>query len=168
MNCISKSQAAQIDSFYVNHRSWLSMFVQRRMGCSETTADLVQDTYLRIMASGRLPEHKDARRYLTHVAKGLMVDLLRRKRIETAYLEHLQQQPEILAVSPETQSLMIEALTEIETMLNKLPKHCRQALLLRQIDGLSYKQIAEQMKVSVSSVEKYVASALRHILLNTA
>jgi RNA polymerase sigma-70 factor (ECF subfamily) len=34
------------------------------------------------------------------------------------------------------------------------------ALLLCKLDGLSYRDIAERLNVSVSSVEKYVAAAL--------
>jgi RNA polymerase sigma-70 factor (ECF subfamily) len=167
MDRIDSGQALQIDSFYVEHKSWLSGFIQRRMNCPEATADLVQDTYLRIMSKNKLPEPNEARRYLTHIAKGLMVDLFRRKRIENSYLEYIQQLPESLDISPEDHTLMIEALTEIDLMLNKLPKNIRQALLLRQVEGLSYKKIAEKMQVSVSSVEKYVAKALHHIIINT-
>ncbi|HIC46888.1 MAG TPA: RNA polymerase subunit sigma, partial [Methylophaga sp.] len=38
-----------IENLYLEHRGWLSVFIQRRMGCPETTADLIQDTYLRIL-----------------------------------------------------------------------------------------------------------------------
>lgn len=166
MSSIARTPTQQLALLYAEHRSWLSVFIQRRMGCPETTADLIQDTYLRILTSGRLPESHDARRYLTHIAKGLMIDVFRRKRIENAYIDYLQQQPEVLAPSVETHALMIEALTQMDALLHKLPANVRQALLLRQLDGLSYQQIAEKMNVSVSSVEKYIAKALRHILLN--
>ncbi|WP_289285464.1 sigma factor, partial [Methylophaga sp. UBA1918] len=82
-----------IENLYLEHRGWLSVFIQRRMGCPETTADLIQDTYLRILTSGRLPEQKDARKYLTHIAKGLVIDVFRRRRVEEAYLDYLKQQP---------------------------------------------------------------------------
>ena len=38
----------------------------------------------------------------------------------------------------------------------------RSRLLLAQCDGLTYKQIAQQMGVSLRSVERYVAEALYH------
>lgn len=156
-----------IENLYLEHRGWLSVFIQRRMGCPESTADLIQDTYLRILSSGRLPEAKDARKYLTHVAKGLIIDAFRRRRVEEAYLDYLQQQPENTAHSVETQTLMIEALTEIDALLHRLPSKVREALLLRQLDGLSYKTIAERLGVSVSSVEKYVARGLQACMAAT-
>jgi DNA-directed RNA polymerase specialized sigma24 family protein len=45
-------------------------------------------------------------------------------------------------------------------VLQGLPAKAREALLLRKLDGLSYRDIASRLAVSVSSVEKYVASAL--------
>lgn len=157
---------AEVETLYVEHRRWLSLFIQRRTGCPEATADLIQDTYLRVLASGRLPAPTDARRYLTQIAKGLIIDGFRRRRIEIAYLDYLHQQPEALSPPLEQQAMMIEALSEIDSMLQRLPAKVRQALLLRQLEGLAYREIAQRMGISTSSVEKYVAQGLRHILLN--
>ncbi|MFP3344597.1 sigma factor, partial [Halomonas sp. SIMBA_159] len=90
------------------HQGWLSVFIQRRMSCPFTTAELVQDTYLRLLSSGRLPASGESRRYLTHIAKGLLLDFYRRRRVESAYLEYLQQQPQQVAVSSEERLQMVE------------------------------------------------------------
>ncbi|SJN37157.1 hypothetical protein CZ797_08585 [Pseudoalteromonas sp. JB197] len=36
---------------------------------------------------------------------------------------------------------------------------------MRQLENMSYKQIAAKLKVSVSSVEKYIAKALQSCLI---
>jgi RNA polymerase sigma-70 factor (ECF subfamily) len=56
--------------------------------------------------------------------------------------------------------MAVQALVEIDAVLQSLPAKAREALLLRKLDGLSYRDIASRLAVSVSSVEKYVASAL--------
>ncbi|WP_417578684.1 sigma-70 family RNA polymerase sigma factor [Nitrincola sp.] len=165
MSASPTAQTQAIGELYVAHSDWLSRFIQRRVGCPHTTADLIQDTYLRLLTSGRLPEQQDARRFLTHVSKGLVIDLYRRKRIEDAYLVYLKNQPEYLAPSLEEHLQMIQALTEIDTMLHRMPEKVRQTLLLRQFEGLSYKDIAERLGVSISSVEKYMVKALQACLM---
>jgi RNA polymerase sigma-70 factor (ECF subfamily) len=60
---------------------------------------------------------------------------------------------------------VVEALVEIDTLLHKLPIKARQALLMRQLEGKSYKEIAFELEVSVSSVEKYVAKGLQGCML---
>lgn len=95
----------------------------------------------------------------------MVIDLYRRRRIETAYLELLESEPADVSSSPESHTLVVEALVEIDTLLNKLPHKARQALLMRQLEGKSYKQIAQELDVSVSSVEKYVAKALQGCMM---
>lgn len=156
---------ASVDDMYKKHSNWLSIYIQRRLGCPEATADLVQDTYLRLLAKTTLPSMQDSRRYLTHIAKGLVIDLYRKRNVETAYLELIANDPIALSTSAESQLLMIEALTEIDNLLQQLPEKVRQALLMRQLENMSYKQIAKQLNVSVSSVEKYIARALQRCLM---
>lgn len=165
MTLTSQAHMARIDHMYQEHHSWLSVFIKRRLGCPDTTADLVQDTYLRLLTKGKLPEYKDSRKYLTHIAKGLVIDLYRRRRVEAAYLELIEQEPTPVSGSPEEHSIVVEALVEIDTLLQKLPLKARQALLMRQLEGKSYKVIALELGVSVSSVEKYVAKALQGCML---
>lgn len=156
---------ASVDDMYKKHSNWLSIYIQRRLGCPEATADLVQDTYLRLLAKTTLPSMQDSRRYLTHIAKGLVIDLYRKRNVETAYLELIANDPIALSTSAESQLLIIEALTEIDNLLQQLPEKVRQALLMRQLENMSYKQIAKRLNVSVSSVEKYIARALQRCLM---
>lgn len=151
---------APFEALYHNHHSWLRRWLSVKLGCSHTAADLAHDTYLRILARGTTPASDQSRRFLTQVAKGLVIDHYRRRRIETAYLETLSLLPETLAPSPEEQALTIEALVEIDALLHELPDKPRRAFLMCRLEGLSYQDIAEALSVSVSSVEKYIARAL--------
>jgi RNA polymerase sigma-70 factor (ECF subfamily) len=47
--------------------------------------------------------------------------------------------------------------------LEKLPQNARQAFILNRSKGMTYPAIAEQMGVSVSSVEKYILESLKHL-----
>lgn len=91
-----------------------------------------------------------------------MIDLWRREEIERAYLETIAHLPEAEAPSAETRALVIELLESIARMLEGLRPKVRQAFLLAQCEGLTHKQIAAQMGLSLRSVERYVAAALYH------
>ncbi|NQZ31341.1 MAG: sigma-70 family RNA polymerase sigma factor [Oceanospirillaceae bacterium] len=150
-----------LSQLYEMHQGWLANFLKKRLNCSHRAADLVQDTYLKILINGKLPPTAYARQYLSRVAKGLMVDHYRRWRIEQVYLESLQHLSEADHGSPEYHLQIIETLIEIDTLLHNLSDRAREAFLLRRLEGLSYQAIALQMNVSVSSVEKYVAKGLQ-------
>lgn len=150
----------QISVLYSDHHGWLQGWLRRKLGNACDAADLAHDTYLRIITRGSAPQPEESRQQLARIANGLMIDLFRRRHIEAAYLDAVRAMPETAVPSPETQALIIEALVEIDTILSRLPAKVRQAFLLCKVDGLNYREIAQRLDVSVSSVEKYMVRAL--------
>jgi RNA polymerase sigma-70 factor (ECF subfamily) len=150
-----------IESLYKDHSNWLRGWLRARLGNAWDAADLAHDTYARILHKGTQPAAEDSRRYLTQIASGLMIDLFRRRGIERAYLDALALLPEAQAPSEETRALAIEALLELDRILNGLAPKVRRAFLLCKLDGLSYGEIARELSVSLSSVEKYMVTALQ-------
>ena len=79
-----------VDKIYRRHHGWLYTWLRRRLDCSETAADLAQDTFVKLLSK---PRHIDnipgARGYLRTVAERLCIDFWRRKSIENAWLETL-------------------------------------------------------------------------------
>lgn len=59
---------------------------------------------------------------------------------------------------------MMEAIERIDAMLDGINPRARSAFLLSRITGLTYPEIALKIGVSLSSVEKYMAQAIRHCL----
>ncbi|WP_219117287.1 sigma-70 family RNA polymerase sigma factor [Janthinobacterium sp. UMAB-56] len=150
----------QVSILYTDHHGWLRGLLRRKLGNAFDAADLAHDVYLHLMKTGRVPPAGESRRHLTQIANGMVIDLYRRRQIEAAYLEVLALLPEALAPSEEERALVIEALTQIDAVLHQLPTKARKALLLCKLDGLSYRDIAAELQVSVSSVEKYIAAGL--------
>lgn len=151
-----------VHNLYTDHHSWLYNWLRRRMGCSHTAADLAQDTFVRILArrGDVAPESlqplQEPRAYLWAIAKGLVVDNLRRRSLEHAYLEALAQLPEASSISPEEQEILLQTLHRIDALLDQLPAQVRQAFLLSQIQGLTYAEIAQQMNLSQRTIKRYM------------
>jgi RNA polymerase sigma-70 factor (ECF subfamily) len=93
-----------------------------------------------------------------------MVNHVRRKEIEKAYLECIKHQAESEYYSPEAKAIVLETLFQIDEMLDGLSAKVKKTFLLSQLEGLSHSEIANEMKVTVSSVRKYIAKALLHTL----
>jgi RNA polymerase sigma-70 factor (ECF subfamily) len=151
----------QLGRLYLEHHHWLHNLLRRMLGNSFDAADLAQDVYLRLLKRGSVPAAEVSRCYLTQIAKGLVIDLYRRRQLEAGHLEGLKQLCEPLAPSEEARALMLEALAQIDTALHAQPAKARQALLLYKLNGMGHRAIATELKVSVSSVEKYISSGVR-------
>jgi len=151
-----------VQALYRSHHGWLNAWLRARLGNAADAADLAQDTFVRLLQRSERLELKAPRAFLRTIARGLVIDHWRREEIERAYLETIAHLPEAETPSAETRALVIELLESIARMLEGLRPKVRQAFLLAQCEGLTHKQIAAQMGLSLRSVERYVADALYH------
>ena len=151
----------EVRSLYSDHHGWLQGWLRRRLGNAFDAADLAHDVFLRLLARREPVGMKEPRAYLSSVARGLVIDHWRRRELEQAWLETLAQMPEATAPSPEQRLSILEALVEIDRMLDTLKPAVRSAFLLAQFDGLCCREIGERLGVSLATAERYVAKALR-------
>ncbi len=159
MSVLDSASQKTFHALYSDHHGWLQGWLRKKLGCSHYAADLAQDTFLRVMVSGRTPQPEQSRAHLTQIAKGLVIDMHRRRRLELAYKQALASLPEVQLPSPETQAIILETLIGIDAALSALPVHVRETFLLSQFEGLTYSQIAIRLNISVGAVRKYMLKA---------
>ncbi|MFJ3107509.1 MULTISPECIES: sigma-70 family RNA polymerase sigma factor [Pseudomonas] len=156
---------AHLHALYRDHNSWLRGWLRHRLSNSADAADLAQDTFVRVLLARSSGTLQEPRRYLATIARGLVIDLYRRRSLEQAYLDALMARPELHAPSAETRALILDSLLAIDRMLDGLGARTRQIFLVVQLDGLSYEKAADRCGVSVSTVRKHLARGLMHCLL---
>jgi RNA polymerase sigma factor (sigma-70 family) len=156
---------AQLDTLYRSHHGWLHGWLRQRLNNSADAADLAQDTFMRVLVARTAEGLREPRHYLATVARGLVIDLYRRRSLEQAYLEALALRPEQHAPSTEERVLILDSLLAIDHMLDGLGERTRSIFLAVQLDGLSYEKAAAKLGVSVTTVRKHLAKALLHCLL---
>lgn len=150
---------------YREHHGWLNGWLRQRLNNSADAADLAQDTFVRVLQARNAGALREPRPYLVTVARGLVIDLYRRRSLEQAYLEALALRPEQYAPSAEERVLILDNLEAIDRMLDGMGERTRGVFLAVQLDGLSYEKAALRMGVSVTTVRKHLAKALLHCLL---
>lgn len=159
------SSNTDLHRLYCDHHGWLQGWLRQRLNNSADAADLAQDTFVRVLLARTADSLREPRHYLATVARGLVIDLYRRRSLEQAYLEALALRPEQYAPSAEERVLILDSLEAIDRMLDGMGERTRGIFLAVQIDGLSYEKVASRMDVSVTTVRKHLAKALLHCLL---
>ncbi|KAG0773904.1 hypothetical protein G6F22_014492 [Rhizopus arrhizus] len=76
--------------------------------------------------------------------------------------------PEPTSPSPEQRLVILETLHQIDAMLDGLPAKARTAFLMAQLDGMTYRQIADAMYITDRTVRRYMAQAFEQCLLLAA
>lgn len=147
----------------------LERFLARKLENPADAAELAQEAYLRLYRLEHPEQLDNARAFLFQVASNLATDQLRRRQLHFRFLRieggdsSDASTPEQFsdATSPEQVLSSREKLARIYAAVDDLPDNCRQAFLLHRTSGLSYSDIARELGVSVSSVEKYILEALK-------
>lgn len=161
---VTDTSAHALHSLYADHHGWLHGWLRRKLGCSESAADLAQDTFVRVLQKRERQILREPRAYLTAIANGLVINLWQRQALERAYLEELALLPEAEAPSEESRLLILEALLQIEKLLQGLPPKVRSAFLLSQLDGMTYAEIAEHLDISMRTVKRHMVVAFAQCL----
>ncbi|MFJ4376086.1 sigma-70 family RNA polymerase sigma factor [Pseudomonas japonica] len=154
-----------VGELYVEHSPWLHGWLRKRMGNHCDVADLVQDTFVKVLKARSALDIREPRHYLSTVAKGLMIDLFRRRSLEQAYLEALASLPPAQVPSSEAQAILFDTLLELDRMLAGLGAKVREVFILAQLDGLPYAQIATRLGLSLRTVNNHMRKAMEHVCL---
>jgi len=163
VTAVTSPASHSIEGLYLVHRRWLTEWLRSRLGCPDNAADLAQDTFMRLLTAREVtPIHepiREPRAFLTTVAKRVLFNHYRRQDLERAYLEALAQMPEPLAPCEEHRAIILQTLLELDALLDGLPVVVKRAFLMAQVDGLGYREIANELGISVATVKRYLHKA---------
>jgi RNA polymerase sigma-70 factor (ECF subfamily) len=148
------------EGLYHAHHNWLTGWLQRRLGCPQSAADLAQDTFVKVLMARDTPRIIEPRAFLTTIAKRVLCNHYRRQDLEHAYYQTLAAMPECVAPSEEERAIILETLMELDQLLDGLPLAVKRAFLLSQVDSLSHGEIAAQLGISIATVKRHLNKAL--------
>jgi RNA polymerase sigma-70 factor (ECF subfamily) len=142
------------------HQNAVHRFVTRMLGCQEEALELTQDTFIKAWQA--LPQWQPQAQFRTwiyRIASNAAKDVLRRRKI--VQMEPLDQNYESPSDAPEpdVQLQARQHVRALERALAALPPEQREAILLREIEGLSYAEISAALEVHEGTVKSRIARA---------
>ena len=147
----------------------LVRYLAKKVPIHEDANDLAQEAFLRMHKYQQSKNLENARAFLYRTANNLVVDQFRRARVHDKYLssemlpEHSDEDEDKFAPSAERTVSAEQELDKIYEIVDKMPVKVRRAFLLHRGKDMSYSEIASEMDVSTSMVEKYIIQALKLI-----
>lgn len=145
------------------HDARLLRYLLRVWRKKDEVYDLRQETYARVYEAALAARPRSARSFLFTTAHHLMADRLRRERVVSieavADIDALN-----LSVDEISAEQRVSARQELKLLalaLDRLPPRCRKVMWLRRVEGLSQREVAERLGVSVKAVEQQVSRGSR-------
>lgn len=156
-----KKQTNKIVEAFTHCRDGLIRSIMKMSVEQQDVDDILQETFARALDSGKKRQIESPKDYLFVVSRNLVLKKLSKQskeitaEIDDALLTEDDKQ------STEQVLYQQRRFERFNHILTSLPQEHRRAILLRKFYGLSYKEIATKMGVSVSSVEKYIAAGIK-------
>jgi len=128
----------------------------------EQSEEIVQETFINFwLGKGKLDPGGDLWLYLYVISKRLSLNALRKIGRSSVLIEKLLQQISDLQNTTEENIITHDLEHYIEKAIDKLPYQQQLVFKLSRIEGLSHKEIADQLQISPNTVKNHMVEALK-------
>ncbi len=158
----------RFDSAVARHSRRVFTFASYLLGDPGEAEDVTQEVLIRLWRSGGEVEPDRLGAWLLTVTRNACTDVLRRRRrsAEVIPIRHETQPPKdhpSPAPSPERMAAGSQLGREIAHALSELSETSRSVVILREIQGLSYREISEITKIHIDTVRVILHRARRRL-----
>jgi len=151
---------------YTKYRGPLFRYVAGIISSPEVAAELVQETYLKVMRQSQLSRFElAARNYLFETATNLARDHIRRARHRRCepLLEEAELVPDVLQNQPELLLAWDQTLDALRAGINRLPPLTRDIFVMNRLREMPYSMIATELRIGIRTVERHMAQAIQSL-----
>lgn len=157
---------------YFEKRILLVRYFTRLTGDAAQAEDIAQDLYLKVAAMQTEVEIGDPVAFLFRMAHNVHLNQLRsltnRRNRDTAWHvvshEQVGGEPVDESPSPEDQADGLQKMGLLTRALEELPEKTQSIFRLHKFEGVNQTDVARQLGISLSSVEKHLSAALKHLV----
>jgi RNA polymerase sigma factor (sigma-70 family) len=150
--------AGAFEAIVERYQGRLLGFCRQMLNSTEDAEDVLQEVFVNAYRAMLADEREiNLRPWLYRIARNRCLNYLRKPRADAQ--ESMDMVPEVDAASTAERVHNREEFRQILSDVNKLPETQRTALLLREMDALSYEEIAAAMETTVPSVKSLLVRA---------
>ena len=146
-------------------RQSLARYFARRLRDRSEVEDLVQEVFARVVARDSTNPIGHLGKYLHQTAASVLADHARRRSARRSDA-HVEFDPDLHGETDFDPERIVTGREEVAfatAALLSLPERTRTIFVLRRLEGVPARQVAEQFGVSVSAVEKHMVRAVRRL-----
>ncbi|WP_291910640.1 sigma-70 family RNA polymerase sigma factor [Chitinophaga sp. CB10] len=136
-------------------RTKLFRFAYRLLGDEEDAKDITQDALMKVWAmQGKMMELQNLEAWCMRITRNLALDKIKSRKYRVAdTLDKASELPALHQRNPHAATERNEVMNKVHAAINALPEKYRNIMQLRDMDGLSYQEIAEALDIDVNEVK---------------
>lgn len=162
---MTASERDELAVVMTREQSRLRNFIRRRVADPRDAEDILQDVFAELVEANQLLMpigHVSG--WLFRVARNRVIDLFRKKKADSLEIDELLPSPH---AGPEAELARAMLLDELEAAIAELPKEQRDVFVAHELEGKSFKEMAEASGVSINTLlsrKRYAVLSLRERL----
>lgn len=165
---VEQNKTVLFEEIFYTTKDKVYAFIKGMVHDKSQVNDYMQSCYLKLWeALDTLDTTTEVLPFLYTVSRRLVIDHLRRN-TRITYADDMQQYTEALPAVNNTDVYMAEkeSSKQVQALLQLLPERRREVFTLVKLEGMSYKEVASLLQISVSTVEKHMHEAYKTICNN--
>lgn len=160
----TKSLSVHFDQIYIVYFSRMQRFAKEYVLSDEDAENIVQDVFVLLWEKREVLDVKvSLAAYLFALVKNKCLDHLRHQTVAQEYNQELHTKLSAL----EELNQVFSSDEDVERIVTKavqaLPVRCREVFIKSRMDGKKNKEIADELNISVNTVENQIGIALRKL-----
>lgn len=157
------SATDKLISLYEKYRSDLGGLIAAKFKKNQHDAeDIVQDAFYNVLRAKNIDAIDNPKAYLYQAASNLALNRIRKNNYHRDYIASMDDTA-VDMLTPERNVLAQHDLKMLETAMDKLPKKYQTTFLMSRMHSKSYKEIAADLNIAESTVEKHIIKTLKHL-----
>ena len=156
-----------VNELYETYSTKLYHFAFGYLKSEPDALDIVQEVFISLWNNRKkLSKDSNLNAYLFSVAKNTVISVFRKKISEKQYLEELKDKVVTNGVDTESK-VNYDILSEkIKELVDQLPPQRKKIYILSKEEGYSNKAVAEELGISVKTVEDHLSKATKFLRKN--
>lgn len=129
---------------------------------AEDAEEVVQEVFYKVWKNrASLDEDKCFKSFIFTVGKNYIYNLLSKRVSQSTYQHYLKSEAVSFATTTEDAFQLHELQTNIQRIMNTMPEKRKKVFVMSRFEGLKNHEIAEQLGISLSTVENHINKALK-------
>jgi RNA polymerase sigma factor (sigma-70 family) len=139
-------------------------FAFRILRNQEEAEDVVQEIFIKLWEMGsKLNDYKNVDALAVTMTRNYCLDLIRKKKHEVHRDFGLAEQQDLIYPSPQEQMINNESGRILRMIIDKLPENYRLVVEMRDIEGISYEEIAVKTFQKINALRVILSRARKMI-----
>lgn len=163
---MSEQQAISVDRVWDDFTVQLRRFIATRVRHEADADDILQEVFIKIHRGiDRLEDPSKLHAWVFQITRNAIIDYYRKS---DDAVETRAELPDVLTETDSGEEVESEVATWLHPMMEELPVKYREALELTDVQGLTQKELAERLNISISGAKSRVQRArekLKEVLL---